>query len=47
MSTIKYKKIKIFSIIDETRHIMLNVYTKSIEKFSKTIVSRRRYVREK
>ena len=47
ISTMKYKKIKIFSIIDETRHIMLNVYTKSIENFSKTIVSRRCCVREK
>ena len=47
MSTIKYKKIKIFSIIDETRYIMLNVYAKSFENFSKTIVSRRRCVREK
>ena len=47
MSTIKYKKIKIFLIINETRHIMLNVCAKSIEKFSKTIVSRRCCVREK
>ena len=47
MSTMKYKKIKIFSIIDETQYIMLNVYAKSIEKFSKTIVSQRCCAREK
>ena len=45
MLTIKYKKIKIFSIIDKIKHIILNVYAKSIEKISKTIVSQRRYVR--